>query len=1247
MYIELHAASAFSFLDGASTPEALVERAAALGYPALALLDRDGVYGAPRFHKAARAAGLKALIGCELSIGDVGRGAWDMGQGMEQKQEARSRKQGGHAPRVTSHAPRPMPHAPVSPRVPSPEPRAPSWRLPVLVETQQGYRNLCRLITRMRLRAPKGEGALGLEDLDGQTAGLVAVIGREALVASRHGIGGLVDRLVGTFGRDRVCVEIQRHYLRDEELDNGMLRDLAAAFHIPVVATNGVRFAAADDRPLFDVLTCLRHRTTLDRAGRRLDRNAERYLKSPHEMAALFRDMPEAVQTARDLADRLQYSMDDLGYQFPDYPVPPGETAASFLRAITLVGARERYRPFHDKARAQISRELDLIEKLGLAGYFLIVWDIVNFCREQRILVQGRGSAANSAVCYSLGITAVDPVGMELLFERFLSEERGEWPDIDLDLPSGDRRERVIQHVYAKYGAHGAAMTANVITYRDRSASREVGKVLGFAPAHIDRLSHVMGRFEWTDPEASLARDLRMVGLDPDQPRVTLFADLWRRIQDLPRHLGQHSGGMVLCRGRLDDVVPLENASMPGRVVVQWDKDDCTDMGIVKIDLLGLGMMAALQDALETIGKRRPAGSPRLELWTIPPDDPAVYDMLQQADTVGVFQVESRAQMATLPRLKPATFYDLVVEVALIRPGPIVGQMVHPYLDRRAGRAEVAYPHPSLEPILKRTLGVPLFQEQLLRMAMTVAGFSGGQAEELRRAMGFKRSEKRMKQIEGQLREGMAKQGIIGQAADGIVQSISSFALYGFPESHAASFALLVYASVYLKAHYPAVFCMALLNNQPMGFYHPATLVKDAQRHGVRFAPVDVQHSSWLCDIDDTGAVRLGLSCVAGLRREVGVRIEHAGTWGMGHGAWEGQSQEARSQKQIRSPGSSASVEDSGGPPKPWRRLLDPGAPGAHVPCPTPHAPSRCPKCGCDDPSMIERVETGARVSWFCNTCSCDWQVEPPRVRFRSLDDFVKRSGVNKEELATLAEIGALNAFGHHRREALWQIEKVIRPAGELFEEGTWDMGHGAWEEQGARDKEQVRGLGPRARDSQDEQGEPAVVRSPGSSDPGSQDPCPMSHAPGVSPIPSECPLPPMTETERMVADYAGTKLTIGPHPMSLRRRELSLRGVLRAIDLPRERNGRRIRVAGTVITRQRPGTAKGFVFLTLEDESGIANVIVRPDLFARSRLAILEEPFLLVEGLLQNQEGVTSVRAERCEGIAGVPIEVESHDFY
>ena len=833
MYVELHAASAFSFLEGASLPEQLVDRAAELGYRTLALVDRDGVHGAPRFHKAALAAGIKPIVGCELTIG-------------------------------------PSPPIPCSPS-------SSSWRLPVLVESREGYRNLCRLVTRMKLRSPKGEGALALDDLDGHTAGLVALAGREALAAGRHGVGGLVDRLVGLFGRGNIYLELQRHLLREEEAGNRTLADLAGAFHVPLVATGGVRFARSDDRPLFDVLTCIRHRTDLWRAGRRLAANAERYLKSPADMAELFRDHPAAVAATSELAARLEYTMADLGYRFPAYPVPEGETLASFLRKITDVGARERYRPYHERARRQIERELGLIEKLDLPGYFLIVWDLVNFCRQQGILVQGRGSAANSAVCYSLGITAVDPVGMDLLFERFLSEERGEWPDIDLDLPSGDERERVIQYVYGKYGRHGAAMTANVITYRGRSAAREVGKALGVEAEQIDRLAKVMNHFESRAPGETIAGHLRELGIDGDDPRIRLFAGLWQRIQDLPRHLGQHSGGMVVCEGELDAVVPLENASMPGRVVVQWDKDDCADMGIVKVDLLGLGMMAAIEDALSTINRQR-AGQAPLGLWNLPQDDPDVYRLLQQADTMGVFQVESRAQMATLPRLKPERFYDIVVEVAIIRPGPIVGNMVHPYMNRRAGREPVVYPHPSLEPILKRTLGVPLFQEQLLRIAMVAAGFTGGQAEDLRRAFGFKRSERRMKQVEVQLREGMGRNGITGEAADLIVKSITSFALYGFPESHAASFALLVYASAYLKAHYPAAFYAALLNGQPMGFYHPATLVKDAQRRGVRFAPIDVQQSGWRCAVEADGTVRLGLRYASGLRREVGERIWGAGT---------------------------------------------------------------------------------------------------------------------------------------------------------------------------------------------------------------------------------------------------------------------------------------------------------------------------------------------------------------------------------
>src|SRR5882672_5532199 len=915
MYIELQAASAFSFLQGASLPETLIERAAALGYPAIALVDADGVYGAPRFHKAAKQAGLKAIIGAELTIGTR-----DSGFGIREPRTANDRipnpalRQAQGAPRLSRGGS----------RIPA------AWRLPVLVESADGYRNLCRLVTRMKMRAAKGEGALALDEFEGYTAGLVALAGRPVLDASRYGVGGLLDRIVGLFGRRSVCVELQRHLLRDEESANVALESLARAFGVPVVATNDVRFAEASDRPLFDVLTCVRHKTTLDAAGRTLARNAERYLKSPEAMAQLFADRPAALAGTVALAERLEYTMADLGYRFPTYPVPDGETEMSFLRHITDAGARERYRPYHDKARAQIARELALIEKLDLAGYFLIVWDIVNYCRQQDILVQGRGSAANSAVCYSLGITAVDPIKMDLLFERFLSEERGEWPDIDLDLPSGDRRERVIQHVYEKYGRLGAAMTANVITYRSRSAAREVGKALSLRDDEIDRLAGVMNQFEFTDPKDTLGRNLAEAGLSLAMPRVQTFADLWMRIQDLPRHLGQHSGGMVICQSQLDAVVPLEPASMPGRVVIQWDKDDCADLGLIKVDLLGLGMMAALQDAIELVNRGQVAGgrwqegagtadshlqptAPRplppatFDLAHIPMDDAKVYEMLQQAETIGVFQVESRAQMATLPRLKPAHFYDLVVQVAIIRPGPIVGEMVHPYLNRRAGREPVVPLHPCLEPILARTLGVPLFQEQLLRMAMAAAGFTGGQAEELRRAMGFKRSEKRMKQIELQLREGMARNGITGETAERIIQSITSFALYGFPESHAASFALLAYASAYLKVHYPAAFFTALLNNQPMGFYHPASLVKDAQRRGVRFHPIDVQQSDWLCRVEEDGAIRLGFMYVNGLRKEVG------------------QAMTAFDRTKVVAP------------------------------------PVLCPKCGSDDESMIEVVREGIR----------------------------------------------------------------------------------------------------------------------------------------------------------------------------------------------------------------------------------------------------------------------------------------------
>src|SRR5579862_762564 len=792
MFADFHSRSAFSFLEGASLPEDLIQRCADLGHESAALMDRDNLSGAPRFYMAAKKIGMTAHLGAEISGAD------------------------GNL-------------------------------YPLLAESRTGYQNLCRLISSMKLRAKKGEAKASEQELREFSQGLVCLTGEGAPARSRF------EKLMGIYGEKNVYAEIERHFHRDEEARNQAVIELARSLKLPLLATNGARHATPRERELLDALTAVHHKTTVMDAGRLLARNSERYLKSPKAMARLFADVPEAIAETMELSKRLKFTLADLGYEFPKYPLPAGETVHSFLAKRTDEGARERYRPYHDKARRQIERELALIEKLNLGGYFLIVWDLVQFCRREGILVQGRGSAANSAVCYSLGITAVDPVAMELLFERFLSEERGEWPDIDLDLPSGDQRERVIQYVYQRYGQRGAAMTANVITYRGRSAARDIGKALGFDEASLGRLSSLVARWGWKDPEDTAERQFRDADLDLHDPRIQKFLQLYVGAQNLPRHLGQHSGGMVVCQGQLDAVVPLEPATMPGRVVIEWDKDDCADLGLVKVDLLGLGMMAVLEESLALIQEH---SHEEVDLAHLPPADPAVYKALQKADTIGLFQVESRAQMSCLPRMKPKKFYDIVVQVAIIRPGPIVGKMMHPYLNRRQGFEEAACLHPSLEVVLRRTLGVPLFQEQLLRIAMIAANFTGGEAEELRRAMGFKRSEARMREIEVRLRAGMTTNGIVGDTQDRIVQSITSFALYGFPESHAASFALIAYASAYLKCHHLAAFTAAILNQQPMGFYHPATLVKDAQRHGLHFLPVDVERSSWVCTIEP-GGVRL------------------------------------------------------------------------------------------------------------------------------------------------------------------------------------------------------------------------------------------------------------------------------------------------------------------------------------------------------------------------------------------------------
>ncbi len=1027
------------------------------------------------------------------------------------------------------------------PRPLVPDPRTPTPELYLLVASRTGYRNLCRLLTQAKLRSAKGEGVATWADLEGHSEGLICLAGgMDGPLAAAFSSGDgerlhrTVDRLRGLFP-GRLYFDVQRHLEVEEERWNGIVMALAEKYRVPLVATNDVRHATVAERPLLDVLTCLYEKTTLDRAGRRLLRNAERHLKSPRAMVRLFHDCAEAVANTRRVAEQCEFTLANLGYRFPDYPVPSGGSQIEYLRELTYAGARQRYGEITTRVRRQLEHELALIGELELAGYFLIVWDIVRFCREQGILAQGRGSAANSAVCYSLGITAVDAVHMELLFERFLSRERGEWPDIDIDLPSGDQRERVIQYVYQRYGERGAAMTANVITYRTRSAVREVGKVLGFHEEQVSRLSKLLNRFEFRDDRDELALQLREGGIDADAPRVRQLVALVDRVRGLPRHLGQHSGGMVIAAGRLDEVVPLEPAAMAGRVVVQWDKDDCADLGIIKVDLLGLGMMAVLEEAIPLIREHE---GREVDLAKLPQGDSKVYDMLQRADTIGVFQVESRAQMATLPRLKPRCFYDLVVEVAIIRPGPIVGQMVHPYLNRRSGVEPVTYDHPLLEPILKRTLGVPLFQEQLLRMAMAIAGFSAGEAEGLRRAMGFKRSELRMREIELRLRAGMKKNGVVGETADRIVRSITSFALYGFPESHAASFALLAYASAYLRAHHLAAFLCAMLNNWPMGFYHPATLVKDAQRHGQHVRPIDVTRSGWKCTV-----------------------------WRVEGGEWRVESG-IKSGVESRESGVRSDSRPS-----------------------TLHAP----------PSTLHLdVRLGLRYVAGLRQDAAE-RIERARreAPFSSIADVAVRAELHDDELQALAHVGAFAAFGVTRREALWQASAVPR-------RGTlWSQGPG------------VGGQDP---------GERTTARFKKTSNPDPRPPTPDSRA---LQLPAS-PLPEMSKMERTLADYRGSGVTVGPHLMKYLRAELSRDGVVSARELAGMGDGRWVKVAGLVIVRQRPGTAKGFCFLTLEDETGVSNAVVVPDLFERHRALIHRASLLEVEGPLQVVDGVIHVRARR-----------------
>lgn len=1030
-YVELHCRSAFSFLRGASQPEHLVRQAAQLGLDRIAVCDRDGVYGAARVFGEAKEQGMRPIVGAELTMED-------------------------------------------------------GLVVPVLVKSRAGYHNLCRLITEAKLRGTKTHAPVFWRELPEYAEGLLALTGDEEGILRdprAEVVNSSMGRLKAAFGNDNVFVEIQRHAVRDDLWRNQALIDLAQSHGLRLVATNGVLHHEPEGRRVLDIFTCARNHTSLDKAGRMLALNAERHLKSAEQMAHLFSDLPEAITNTLRVAERVDFTLEDMGYKFPEYPVPVGESMESHLRYQAYEGAKKLYGgKLSQRVRDQLERELRLICELGFAGYFLIVWDIVNYCRDSDILMQGRGSAANSVVCYSLGITACDPIACNLLFERFLNEGQTNWPDIDLDLPSGDRREQVIQEIYRRYGKHGAAMTANVITYRGRSAMREIGKAMGFSEDMLGRFSslYANGDFPHT---LDLQEQMRQSGLAAEHPRTLAAAQTYCRMYGLPRHLGQHSGGMIICQNALSSIVPLENASMPGRVVAQWDKDDCEDLGIIKVDFLGLGMMAAVQDALEMCLRR---GHP-VDLAQLDKDDEETYALMQRADTIGTFQVESRAQMATLTRLKPKEFYDVVIQVAIIRPGPIQGKMVHPYLNRREGFEELTYFNcPELEdklkPILKRTLGVPLFQEQLLKIAMELASFSGGEAEELRRALSFHRSHERMAKVVKKLKEGLARNHIAPAVAEQVMQSVQSFAVYGFPESHAISFALIAYASCWLKVHRTVEFYCSLLNNQPMGFYSSATLITDAKAHGVKVRPVSVLHSGSLCTIEEDGSLRLGLCMVRGLNRAAGDLIE---------------------------------------------------------------------------------AERRSRT-------------------FDSLQDFRMRIAPSKDALRTLARIGALNGLVEHRRDGLWQTARPAAGLGELALEHPSDA------------------------------------------------------------VP---PLPAMNPLERMQADFDGTGVTTGKHPMALIREELP--DVFRANELATVPNGAAVTIAGMVICRQRPGTAKGFVFISLEDETGVSNAIVQPALFERQRLVITQEGFLKIHGMMQNARNTLLIKAQRIEGLRYEALAAPaSHDF-
>ena len=1048
MYVPLLCKSSFSFLEGASQPEELIEAAAACGLASIALTDRDGVYGIVEAHVATKETGVKLIVGSELSIDD-------------------------------------------------------GSTIVLLATNRAGYANLCQLITLGRRRSEKGSSVVGWREVYEHAPDLVALWGGERSLLTKEPDPFFVGAgLKEAFG-DRVYAMAARHRRAEEPRQEARLRHRATKLSIPIVAAHEVLYHQKSRRPLQDVFTALRYKVKLSEAGRLLKPNDEHALKTPIAFRRLFEDDQAAVARTEDVAARCTFSLDQLRYRYPAEKLPDGATSSEWLRTLTFRGARERYGGEPSQAVVdQLNKELALVEDLDYGGYFLTMWEIVRFCREQGILCQGRGSAANSAVCYVLGITAVDPVAMGLLFERFLSKERAEPPDIDLDIEY-DRREEVIQHVYAKYGRTHAAMVANVIRYRVRSAVREVGKVLGLPATALDRVSKILPMYGDVDPSA-----FSHAGLDPEHPTHQHLIRLASELLDFPRHLSIHPGGFLLGHEQVATIVPIENGSMPDRTVIQWDKDMIEELGLFKVDLLGLGALNQLHKGFDLLRQHKAID---LGLATIPKEDPATYDMICAADTVGVFQIESRAQMAMLPRLKPRTYYDLVIEVSIVRPGPITGGMVHPYLKRRSGEEPVVFPHECLAPVLAKTLGVPLFQEQVIRLAMVAADYTPGEADQLRRDMAAWRKTGRIERHRERLVSRMTAKGIEEEFAQRVFEQIRGFGEYGFPESHAASFALIAYATAWMRRHHLDAFTCSLLNAQPMGFYTASTIIDDAKRHGLVVLPVDVTVSAWDCEIGDSPLflsksvleekgdcplfpVRLGLRCVKGLHEATA------------------------------------------------RRLLE---------------------------ARAERA-------------------------FASIDDVVRRAKFDDGATARLAEAGAFAPFEKNRRGALWAGKKSSK----------------------LRADEET-------------------PRSAFRLDLYTQEP-PAAFAD-------------LDVYEAIGWDYATMNLSAQGHPLEPLRAAMRAKRLPDAGEIRSMPDGSRTHYAGLVICRQRPGTASGVVFLTLEDETGFVNVVIWSKVYEQHRVLVKTASFLGVTGKLQVQDGVTHLIADSFwrPKIDTRPVEVGSRDFH